>query len=161
VLTGHVEEDVNEVSGPAVAAERGIELSETKRTQARDFTDLVRVSVIGSDSVTRVAGTTFGRQHRPHLVEAWGQRFNLQMEDDDIVLFRYRDTPGMIGRAGMCFGAHGVNINAAAVGHVPENGGNIGSAVMVLTTDKHVPDSVLEEILSVDGFFEGRYVALR
>jgi D-3-phosphoglycerate dehydrogenase / 2-oxoglutarate reductase len=161
VLTGHVEEDVNEVSGPAVAAERGIELSETKRTQARDFTDLVRVSVIGGDSVTRVAGTTFGRQHRPHLVEAWGQRFNLQMEDDDIVLFRYRDTPGMIGRAGMCFGAHGVNINAAAVGHVPENGGNIGSAVMVLTTDKHVPDSVLEEILSVDGFFEGRYVALR
>jgi D-3-phosphoglycerate dehydrogenase len=161
VLTGHVEEDVNEVSGPAVAAERGIELSETKRTQARDFTDLVRVSVIGGESVARVAGTTFGRQHRPHLVEAWGQRFNLQMEDDDIVLFRYRDTPGMIGRAGMCFGAHGVNINAAAVGHVPENGGNSGSAVMVLTTDKHVPDSVLEEILSVDGFFEGRYVALR
>jgi hypothetical protein len=32
---------------------------------------------------------------------------------------------------------------------------------MVLTTDKHVPDSVLEEILSVDGFFEGRYVSLR
>ena len=161
VLTGHVEEDVNEVSGPGVAAERGIELAETKRTQARDFTDLVRVSVIGGESETRVAGTTFGRQHRPHLVEAWGQRFNLQMEDDDIVLFRYRDTPGMIGRAGMCFGAHGVNINAAAVGHVPENGGNSGSAVMVLTTDKHVPDSVLEEILSVDGFFEGRYVALR
>ncbi len=161
VLTGHVEEDVNEVSGPAVAAERGIELSETKRTQARDFTDLVRVSVFGGDSETRVAGTTFGRRHRPHLVEAWGQRFNLQMEDDDIVLFRYRDTPGMIGRAGMCFGAHGVNINALAVGHVPENGGNSGSAVMVLTTDKHVPDSVLEEILSVDGFFEGRYVSLR
>jgi D-3-phosphoglycerate dehydrogenase / 2-oxoglutarate reductase len=61
----------------------------------------------------------------------------------------------------MCFGAHGVNINAAAVGHVPENGGNSGSAVMVLTTDGPVPDAVLEEILSVDGFFEGRYVALR
>ena len=160
-LTGHVEEDVNEVSAPAVADERGIELAETKRSQARDFTDLVRVTVVGGDRSTRVAGTTFGRQHRPHLVEAWGQRFNLQMEDDDIVLFRYRDTPGMIGRAGMCFGAHGVNISAAAVGHVPEDGGNSGSAVMVLTTDGPVPDAVLEEILSVDGFFEGRYVALR
>ena len=106
-------------------------------------------------------GTTLGRQHRPHLVEAWGQRFNLQFEDDYMVLFRYRDMPGMIGRAGTCFGAHGVNINSAAVGHVPENGGNGGVAVMVLTTDAPVPEQVLDEILSDDGFFAARFVALR
>jgi D-3-phosphoglycerate dehydrogenase len=68
--------------------------------------------------------------------------------------------PGMMGRAGMCFGAHGVNINSAAVGHVPENGGNGGVAVMVLTTDAPVPETVLEEILSGDAFFEARFVAL-
>jgi D-3-phosphoglycerate dehydrogenase len=162
VLTGHVEEEVNEVSAPAIAEERGIDVAETKRTQARDFTDLVRVTVVAGDQRARVAGTTLGRQHRPHLVEAWGQRFNVQMEDDYIVLFRYRDTPGMMGRAGMCFGAHGVNINSAAVGHVPEEaGGNGGLAVMVLTTDAPVPQPVLDEILSVDGFFEGRFIALR
>src|SRR4051794_19525190 len=33
VLTGHVEEEVNEVSAPAIADERGIAVSETKRTQ--------------------------------------------------------------------------------------------------------------------------------
>jgi len=161
VLTGHVEEDVNEVSAPAIAAERGIALVETKRTQARDFTDLVRVTVVAGDGRARVAGTTLGRQHRPHLVEAWGQRFNLQFEDDHMVLFRYRDMPGMIGRAGTCFGAHGININSAAVGHVPEDGGNGGVAVMVLTTDGPVPEQVLGEILSDDGFFAARFVALR
>jgi D-3-phosphoglycerate dehydrogenase / 2-oxoglutarate reductase len=162
VLIGHVEEEVNEVSAPALAEERGIELAETNRTQARDFTDLVRVTVVAGDQSTRVAGTTLGRRHRPHLVEAWGQRFNVQMEDDYIVLFRYRDTPGMMGRAGTCFGAHGVNINSAAVGHVPENDeGNGGLAVMVLTTDAPVPQSVLDEILGADGFFEGRFIALR
>jgi D-3-phosphoglycerate dehydrogenase len=161
VLTGHVEEDVNEVSAPAIAEERGIQVAETKTTQARDFTDLVRVTVVAGDLRARVAGTTLGRQHRPHLVEAWGQRFNVQMEDDYIVLFRYRDKPGMMGRAGMCFGANGVNINSAAVGHVPaEAGGNGGFAVMVLTTDAPVPQSVLDEILSGDGFFEGRFIAL-
>jgi len=160
VLTGHVEEDVNAVSAPAIAAERGIELVETKRTQARDFTDLVRVTVVAGDKRARVAGTTLGRQHRPHLVEAWGQRFNVQFEDDYMVLFRYRDMPGMMGRAGMCFGAHGVNINSAAVGHVPENGGNGGVAVMVLTTDAPVPETVLDEILSGDAFFEARFVSL-
>ena len=40
-----------------------------------------------------------GRRERPHLLEAWGQRFNLQLEDH-IVLFRYSDVPGMIGRVG-------------------------------------------------------------
>jgi D-3-phosphoglycerate dehydrogenase len=162
VLTGHVEEEVNEVSAPAIADERGIAVAETTNTQARDFTDLVRVTVVAGAQRTRVAGTTLGRQHRPHLVEAWGQRFNVQMEDDYIVLFRYRDKPGMIGRAGMCFGANGVNINSAAVGHVPEEtGGNGGFAVMVLTTDAPVPQSVLDEILSADGFLDGRFVALR
>src|SRR5204862_282867 len=82
------------------------------------------VPVVAGDARARVAGTTLGRAHRPHLVEAWGQRFNVQMEDDYIVLFRYRDTPGMMGRAGTCFGANGVNINSAAVGHVPEDGGD-------------------------------------
>jgi D-3-phosphoglycerate dehydrogenase len=161
VLQGHVEEDVNEVSAPAVAEERGIAIAETKRTQTRDFTDLVRVTVIAGDQRARVAGTTFGAAHRPHLVEAWDQRLNVQMEDDWIVLFRYRDMPGMMGRAGMCFGANGVNINSAAVGHVPEDGGDGGLAVMVLTTDAPVPQGVLDEILSTEGFFEGHTVMLR
>jgi D-3-phosphoglycerate dehydrogenase len=160
VLTDHVEEDVNEVSAPAIAEERGIALSETKRTQTRDFTDLVRVTVVAGDQRARVAGTTLGRNHRPHLVEAWDQRFNVQMEDDHIVLFRYRDRPGMMGRAGMCFGANGVNINSAAVGHVPQEAGNGGVAVMVLTTDAPVPQAVIDEILSIDGFYEGRSVKL-
>jgi D-3-phosphoglycerate dehydrogenase len=164
VLTGHVEEEVNEVNAPAIAAERGIVLTETTRTLARDFTDLVRVTVVtgdGSERPARVAGTTLGRQHHPYLVEAWDQRFNVQMHDPFVVLLRYRDTPGMIGRAGTCFGRHGVNINSAAVGHVPEDeGGNGGLAVMVLTTGSPVPAVVLDEILSTDGFFEGYSVAL-
>jgi len=49
---------------------------------------------------------------------------------------------------------------SAAVGHVPENGGNGGVAVMVLTTDAPVPETVLDEILSGDAFFEARFVAL-
>ena len=70
----------------------------------------------------RVAGTLIGRQHRPHLLEAWGQRFDVQLEDH-ITLFRYRDVPGMIGRVGTCFGEHGVNIVSAAVGRQPDEGG--------------------------------------
>ena len=45
-----------------------------------------------------------GNLHRPHLLEAWGQRFQVQLEDN-VTLFRYNDVPGMLGRVGTLFGA--------------------------------------------------------
>jgi D-3-phosphoglycerate dehydrogenase / 2-oxoglutarate reductase len=158
VLTGHTEEEVNAVNAPAIAHERGIELSETKSLQARDFADLVRVTVVAGEERARVTGTTLGRMHRPHLLEAWGQRFNVQLEPY-IAFFRYRDVPGMIGRLGTCFGEHGININSAAVGYGPEDGDS-GVAVMVVTTNQPVPDSVVDQIIGIDGFVAGRAVAL-
>ena len=115
VLAGHVEEDVNDVNAPAISRDRGIAVSETSSTQARDFTDLVRVSVVSGGERTRVVGTTLGRRHRPHLLEAWGSRFNIQVERHWAV-FRYEDRPGMLGRVGTELGNRGINIVSAAVG---------------------------------------------
>jgi D-3-phosphoglycerate dehydrogenase len=168
VLSGHTEEDVNVVNAPSIADERGIEVTETKSSQARDFTDLVRVTIVGGDARARVVGTTLGRTHRPHLLEAWGHRFNLQLEEH-IALFRYRDVPGMVGRVGTAFGRHGINISSAAVGHVlaADDGdpdaradGARGLAVMVVTADQRVPQHVIDEIAASDGFDAGRSVAL-
>jgi D-3-phosphoglycerate dehydrogenase / 2-oxoglutarate reductase len=157
-LSGHTEEELNAVNAPHVAEERGIELAEMRSTQARDFADLVRVTVVAGDQSVRVVGTTLGSRHRPHLLEAWGQRFNLQIEDH-IALFRYRDVPGMIGRVGTCFGENGINISSAAVGHMPEDGDE-GLAVMVITTDQPTPQAVIDQIVAMDGFVAGRAVAL-
>src|SRR5207248_2887036 len=65
VLSGHTEEEVNEVNAPSMAEQRGIELAETKRTAARDYTDLVRVTVAGGEHSVRVVGTLIGRRNRP------------------------------------------------------------------------------------------------
>lgn len=157
-LSGHTEEDVNEVNAPQLAQERGIEVEETKRTTARDFTDLVRVTVVSGDQRTRVVGTTLGRQDRPHLLEAWGERFNVQLEDH-LLLFRYRDVPGMIGRVGTALGAAGVNIGQAAVGRTEDDGDRPdGMAAIVMTTDGAVPQDVLDAVLAEEGFATGRAI---
>ena len=141
VLAGHTDEQVGVVNAPAMAEERGIELSETKRTSARDYTDLVRVTVTSGQESVRVVGTLIGHQNRPYLLEAWDQRFLVQLEEN-VTLFRYRDIPGMIGRVGTCFGTQGINIVSAAVGRPPEvgNDADAGLAVMVITTDSPVPE---------------------
>ncbi len=160
VLEGHTEEDVNEVNAPAIAEERGIQTEETKSRGARDYTDLVRVTLTCGEESLRVAGTLIGRRNRPHLLEAWGHRFDLQLEDH-LTLFRYRDVPGMIGRVGTCFGEHGVNIVSAAVGREPGNDDvTAGVAAMAITTDAPVPREVIDEIVAGEGFFDGRTVSL-
>ncbi len=161
VLRGHIEEEVNEVNAPALAHERGIEMVEMKRSAVRDYSDLVRVSVESGDESVLVAGTLLGRRNRAHLLEVWGQRFNIQLEEH-ITLFRYRDMPGMIGRVGTHFGERGINIVSAAVGRHPD-AADLGEgleAVMVITTDAAVPPSVVAEIVDLDGFEAGRAVTL-
>jgi D-3-phosphoglycerate dehydrogenase len=160
VLHGRTEEEANDVNAPFLAEERGIEVVETTNTSARDFTDLVRVSVTTGGKTTRVVGTALGHRSRPHLLEAWGQRFNVQLEDH-LALFRYENVPGMIGRVGTVFGEAGVNIASAAVGYGPEDeGGDDGQAVMVVTADQPVPQELIDRIVGLEGFLDGRTVSL-
>ena len=88
-----------------------------------------------------MVGTVLGRRNRPHLLEAWGSRFNVQLEQH-LAVFRYRDQPGMLGRVGTALGDAGVNIVSAAVGRRPDDDRD-GEAVMIVTTDSRVPADVL------------------
>ncbi len=143
-LAGHTEEQVNDVNAPGLAEERGISVAETKNTTARDFSDLLRVTVVsGGGERTRVVGTVLGRRDRPHLLEAWGSRFNVQLEDH-LAIFRYEDRPGMLGRIGTAFGERGVNIRSAAVGMGKEDD---GQAVMLVVSDA-VPQELVDELVA-------------
>ncbi len=158
-VLGHTEEEVGVVSAPAVAQERGIEVVETKRSAVRDYSDLVRVTVDSGEQSVLVAGTLIGRRNREHLLEAWGQRFDIQLEDH-VTLFRYLDQPGIIGRVGSHFGQHGINIVSAAVGRHADPESTSPLAVMVIATDSAVPQPVVDEIAALDGFEAGRTVNL-
>jgi D-3-phosphoglycerate dehydrogenase len=159
VLAGRTEEAVNDVNARPLAAERGIAISETNIERARDFTDLLRVTVVSGEHRSQVVGTVFGRHNRPHLLEAWGSRFNVQLEQE-LAVFRYSDQPGMIGVVGTALGKAGVNIVSAAVGRQPDADGGHGEAVMVVTADGPVPQEVVDSIVAADGFVAGRTVSL-
>jgi D-3-phosphoglycerate dehydrogenase / 2-oxoglutarate reductase len=154
VLSGHCEEDVNLVNAQSLADERGIGVSERSESVARDFTDLVRITIVSGADRYRVAGTTLGRRHRPHLLEAWGQRFNLQLDEGaHLTLFRYPNRPGMLGRVGTLLGARGINISSATQG-VQRSDDELN--VVIVVTDEHIPDDVMREVLAEPGVLDGR-----
>jgi D-3-phosphoglycerate dehydrogenase len=158
MLAGHTEEAVNDVNALTLAHERGIAIAERSRPQAHDFTDLIRVRLRSGSESTRVVGTVLGRRNRPHLLEAWGSRFNVQLEEH-LAVFRYRDQPGMLGRVGTALGNAGINIISAAVGRRPKDD-NDDEAVMIVTADAPVPRHVLAELVAAADFFDARTVSL-
>jgi D-3-phosphoglycerate dehydrogenase len=162
-LEGRTEEQVNLVNAPTMAQQRGIVFEEKAVSEAQDFNELIRVTVIAGGERVAVAGTGIGPNSVPHLVEVQGRRLTIELEPH-VTIFRYQDLPGMIGRVGTIFGAHGINISSAAVGHTPDAGHGDGDdkrlAAMVVTTDAPVPNGVLQEILASDGFVNGWSVNL-
>ena len=169
LLAGHTEEAVNDVNAFTVARERGIAIAEKNTPLAHDFTDLVRVTLRSGEHTSRVVGTVLGRRNRPHLLEAWGSRFNVQLEQH-LAVFGYRDQPGMLGRVGTALGDAGVNIVSAAVGRRPDDRdrddsgtgdtAGTGAAVMIVTTDSQVPATVLAQLAAGPDFFDARAISL-
>jgi len=160
-LQGRTEEPVNLVNAPSMAHQRGIIVEEKAVSEAEDFNELIRVTVVAGGERVAVAGTGIGPNQVPHLVEVQGRRLTIELERH-VSVFRYEDLPGMIGRVGTIFGAHGINIRSAAVGHSPDgqDGHERRLAAMVVTTDAAVSEEVLAEIIAVEGFVDGWSVDL-
>jgi D-3-phosphoglycerate dehydrogenase / 2-oxoglutarate reductase len=134
---GQTDQPVNYVNAPVVAADRGIEVVEEKRRSSRDFTNLVAITADGA----RVAGTTIGNDDRHWLVSALG--FELEMElAPRLVLLRYDDVPGVIGRVGTLFGEAGVNIANMAVSRNREG----EKALMALSIDAPAPAGLVDRL---------------
>jgi D-3-phosphoglycerate dehydrogenase len=144
-----------------MAQQRGIVFEEKAVSEAEDFNELIRVTVVAGDQRVAVAGTGIGPSQVPHLVEVQGRRLTIELERF-VTVFRYEDLPGMIGRVGTIFGAHGINISSAAVGHTPDgrDGEDRRLAAMVVTTDAPVSDEVVQEISASEEFVNGWSVDL-
>jgi D-3-phosphoglycerate dehydrogenase / 2-oxoglutarate reductase len=151
---GRADRPVNYVNAPLIARERGIEVREERSQSARDYTNLVRVEVRVGDERTRVSGTLIGSDNRQWLVSALGFELDLELAPL-LVLFRYDDVPGVIGRVGTLFGEAGVNIANMTVSRTRRG----EKALMVLTVDSMPPAELVERIRA-EGFDDARVIEL-
>jgi len=151
---GRADRPVNYVNAPLIARERGIEVREERSQSARDYTNLLHVAIRAGDELIRVAGTIIGNDNRQWLVSALG--FDLDLELAPLlVLVRYDDVPGVIGRVGTLFGDAGVNIANMTVSRSRRG----GTALMVLSVDTPPPSDLVERIRR-EGFDDARVIEL-
>jgi D-3-phosphoglycerate dehydrogenase / 2-oxoglutarate reductase len=150
----HVDQTVNYVNAPVIAAERGIEVSEQRFAGSQHYTNLVRVVVSTDQEEVEVSGTTIGPEHRLFLAGALGFAIDLELAPR-IAFLVYDDLPGVIGRVGTMFGEAGVNIANMAVSRTKEG----GKALMAFSIDSPAPPDLLERVVA-SGFDDARFITL-
>jgi D-3-phosphoglycerate dehydrogenase len=150
VFQGRVDQAVNYVNAPVIAAERGIEVVEERLRASRDYMNLVEVRADG----VAVSGTTIGPEPRLFLAGALGYAIDLELAPL-LVFLRYDDVPGVIGRVGTMFGEAGVNIANMGVSRTKQG----GKALMALSIDTPAPPDLVDRV-HAEGFDDARFIAL-
>ena len=131
---------VNMVNAPVLAAERGIEVQETRSSATTNFVTAVRVEVTGDNEVHSVTGTLFGRD-RARVIEIDG--FYLETAPfGNMLVIPNQDRPGVIGAIGRILGKHNINIANMANGR-QEVGGH---ALTIVSVDSVPGAQVLDEL---------------
>jgi D-3-phosphoglycerate dehydrogenase len=156
VFAGVVEEQVTFVNAPALAAERGCEISLTKDPDSPDHRSEITVKgVLPSGDTVSVSGTLSGPRMVEKLTDVEGFDVDL-IPADHLVFLRYADRPGVVGTVGVALGEARVNIAGAQVSRTSQG----GDALMALTVDSAVPTEVLESIGAAIGAHSVRAVDL-
>ena len=135
---GRVDQPVNYVNAPLIAAERGIEVVEERRRTSRDFTNLIAVvgrRRPGRGHDDRHARTASGSSRRSASTSrsSWRRAWSSSATTT---------CPGVIGRVGTLLGEAGVNIANMTVSRNRE----AGKALMVLSLDTPAAPEVLERL---------------
>ena len=135
-----VNPDVNMVSAPVIAAERGIKISTTNQEKSGTFDGYIKVTVVTEKRERSVAGTVFS-DGKPRFIQIKG--INIDAEIGAHMLYTTNeDVPGIIGLLGNTMGKNGVNIANFTLGRADVG----GEAIALLYVDNPIPADVLKTL---------------
>jgi D-3-phosphoglycerate dehydrogenase len=125
--------DVNMVSAPVVAKERGIQISTTNQEKSGAFDGYIKITVVTAKRERSVAGTVFS-DGKPRFIQIKG--INIDAEIGAHMLYTTNeDVPGIIGALGRTMGDNDVNIANFTLGRADAG----GEAIALLYVDEPVP----------------------
>jgi D-3-phosphoglycerate dehydrogenase len=155
ILEAVTDQRVNAVNADLVARERGLTVREERTGSSEPWASLVELSVgpaDGDPSLTLAGSTAHGR---PHLAGLGSFAIDAELAGAMLVT-RHHDRPGIVGAVGTILAEARINISSLELSRLSEH----GEAMMFVSVDDPVPDSVLERIRGADGIIDARIVEL-
>jgi len=139
--------DVNMVSAPVIAKDRGIKISKTTQEKSGVFDGYIKLTVV-TDSLERtIAGTVFS-DGKPRFIQIKGIQIDAEI-GDHMLYTTNKDVPGIIGTLGQVLGESNVNIANFTLGR-----SSVGAdAIALLYIDHPLPKEAIAA-LDATGLFQ-------
>jgi len=129
--------EVNMVSAPLLAKERGVKISTTTQDKSGAFEGYIKLTVVTDKRERSIGGTVFS-DGKPRFIQIKG--INIDAEIGRHMLYTTnRDEPGIIGALGRTMGEAGVNIANFTLGRAQAG----GEAIALLYVDEPVAPEVI------------------
>jgi D-3-phosphoglycerate dehydrogenase len=146
--------DVNLVSAPFLAKDRGIKISETRSNERPNFQNKITVTIRGKYGQNSVSGTLFNNRD-PRIVMVDGMPLEA-IPEGEMLIFRNNDKPGVIGSIGRSLADAGINIARMQFGR--EEAG--GKAISIVNVDSPVAQDVLAQMATLPNVIDIRVARL-
>ncbi|SDK46393.1 phosphoglycerate dehydrogenase [Paracoccus chinensis] len=142
--------DVNMVSAPVMAKERGVHIATTTQDKSGVYDGYIKVTMVSGDRERSIAGTVFS-DSKPRFIQIRG--INVDAEIGEHMMYtRNKDVPGVIGTLGMTLGGLGVNMANFTLGRAA----NGGDAIAITYLDEPLRDDVRQALLATGKFIQVR-----
>jgi D-3-phosphoglycerate dehydrogenase len=146
-------QEVNMVSAPQIAKDRGINVEIVTRDQQGAYEGYIRLTVITDEKTRSIAGTVFANG-KPRIIQV--KDINMDAELSPLMLYvTNEDKPGHIGRLGTLLGTLGVNIANFNLGRAEVG----GDAIALLSIDSALTDDQLQQIAALPGVSQAKALA--
>jgi D-3-phosphoglycerate dehydrogenase len=141
--------EINMVSAPAVAKERGITVSESRQDDSDTYDSLMRITVTTELGKRSFAGTVVGGM--PRIVEVKGMELDAPFSPA-MIYVNNLDKPGFIGALGALLGQTGVNIATFNLGRRAAG----EDAIALVGVDQPAGEDLLAKIKALPHVKESR-----
>ena len=158
VLKGSAGESANLVNAQALAAERQIQVNESKQSATVGNVLAVELRGAGSNTLHSAQGTVL-HTDSPRLVALDGIDIEVALEERLIVL-RNRDVPGVVGRVGTVLGRNQINIASFSLGRAAKQRISAAAhaaselrpleAIAAIRVDQQPSQAVIEELKRIE-----------
>ena len=133
-------QDINVVSAPTIAKDRGIVVEETRREAEGDYESLIKLTVTTDRQSRHVSGTVYA-DGRPRIVNIKGIRMDAEFGPSMIYITNL-DKAGFIGKFSSTLGDAGINIATFHVGREAPG----ADAIALIEIDGELPVDVLTKV---------------
>lgn len=139
--------DMNMVSAPVAAKERGIQVATTSQEKSGVFDGYIKLTVVTDKRERSIAGTVFS-DGKPRFIQIKGITIDAEI-GENMLYTTNEDVPGIIGTLGQILGENGVNIANFTLGR--SSRGN--DAIALLYVDDPIPQPIIEKLMGT-GLFQ-------